>query len=221
MTRRAIRHKPAIKAIPTKYNGINFRSRLEAKVAAFLDVLRWRAEYEPDLQAGYVMPDFLLPGFNIPTILECKPAITPLELAEYRTALISRMRGWLRTGVEREIARLDADPEQDLALTDQALDDLVVVECGGNPRGHSRRILVVGPSLHLHHDGQGVTIDGEHGFTLCSNGEDADHIGLAPALGAPCLQCGRAATAWMPRDLMFDEWAAAGNPAQWHPVTAE
>lgn len=36
-----------VPAIPTKYNGINFRSRLEAKWAAFFDLLEWNWEYEP------------------------------------------------------------------------------------------------------------------------------------------------------------------------------
>lgn len=48
-------------AIPTRYNDINFRSRLEAKWACFFDLLEWRYEYEPiDLQ-GYI-PDFVLIG---------------------------------------------------------------------------------------------------------------------------------------------------------------
>jgi len=41
------------------YAGVQFRSRLEARWAAFFDLLGWKWEYEPfDLQ-GYI-PDFLL-----------------------------------------------------------------------------------------------------------------------------------------------------------------
>ncbi len=53
-----------IKSIPTKYSGHIFRSRLEAKVAVFFDVLSLSWEYEPegyDLPMnGWYLPDFLL-----------------------------------------------------------------------------------------------------------------------------------------------------------------
>jgi len=53
-----------IKSIPTKYSGHTFRSRLEAKVAVFFDVLNLSWEYEPegyDLPInGWYLPDFLL-----------------------------------------------------------------------------------------------------------------------------------------------------------------
>ena len=48
-----------ISAHPTQYAGVNFRSRLEARWAAFFDLRGWHWEYEPiDLQ-GWV-PDFRL-----------------------------------------------------------------------------------------------------------------------------------------------------------------
>jgi hypothetical protein len=51
-----------IKAHPTRYKNVMFRSRLEARWAAFFDELGWRWEYEPvDLQ-GWT-PDF---WFEIP-----------------------------------------------------------------------------------------------------------------------------------------------------------
>jgi hypothetical protein len=37
----------AVTAIPTDYNGVRFRSRLEAKWAAFFDRCEWRWTYEP------------------------------------------------------------------------------------------------------------------------------------------------------------------------------
>lgn len=46
-------------AIPTTYKGINFRSRLEARWAAFFDLLGWRWEYEPEDLNGWI-PDFVL-----------------------------------------------------------------------------------------------------------------------------------------------------------------
>ncbi len=50
-----------IKAIPTKYNGVQFRSRLEAKWAAFFDLCNWRWEYEPIDLEGWI-PDFIIHG---------------------------------------------------------------------------------------------------------------------------------------------------------------
>jgi hypothetical protein len=214
------RHKTQYKAIPTRYSGVNFRSRLEARWAAFLDVLRWDWEYEPDLQAGFVIPDFILPGFKLLTILECKPAVSLIEIAEQRTTLIRKLQGWLEVGVNEEIVTLDRSDEP-LERTDQALDDLMRVEMGVNPLGRSRRILIAGPALHPHHTDDAITVDGEHGFTLCTNGVDADHVGLAAALGAPCLHCGRPAKAWMPREMMLEEWRKVGNAVQWRAVSPE
>ena len=60
-----------IKAIPTYYNGQRFRSRLEAKWAAFFDLCEWKWSYEPDELDGYI-PDFKL-WFRIPVLVEVKP----------------------------------------------------------------------------------------------------------------------------------------------------
>ena len=55
-----------IKAIQTEYNGIKFRSRLEARWAVFFDAVGVKWEYEPegfDLSNGIrYLPDFLLHG---------------------------------------------------------------------------------------------------------------------------------------------------------------
>lgn len=61
-----------IKAHPTMYNGIRFRSRLEATWAAFFDALGWRWEYEPFDLKGWV-PDFLIYGANRDALVEVKP----------------------------------------------------------------------------------------------------------------------------------------------------
>ena len=48
-----------IKSIPTVYKGGNYRSRLEARWAAFFDLCEWDYEYEPvDLDGWF--PDFRL-----------------------------------------------------------------------------------------------------------------------------------------------------------------
>lgn len=47
------------KAHPTMYKGVQFRSRLEARWAAYFDILGWGWEYEPIDLNGWV-PDFRL-----------------------------------------------------------------------------------------------------------------------------------------------------------------
>lgn len=64
-------------ARPTEYNGIVFRSRLEATWAAFFDLTGWKWKYEPhDLE--HWMPDFEIshenPTFrDYPVLVEVKP----------------------------------------------------------------------------------------------------------------------------------------------------
>ncbi len=57
-----------MKALETKYRGINFRSRVEARWAIFMDEMKVKWIYEPeayDLGDGlYYLPDFWLPGLK-------------------------------------------------------------------------------------------------------------------------------------------------------------
>lgn len=47
----------SVKAHPTMYNGVQYRSRLEARWAAFFDLIGWQHEYEPIDLPGW-SPDF-------------------------------------------------------------------------------------------------------------------------------------------------------------------
>ncbi len=61
-----------IAAKPTRYNGVECRSRLEARWAAFFDLCRWRWDYEPiDLQGW--SPDFLIHAPTCKVLVEVKP----------------------------------------------------------------------------------------------------------------------------------------------------
>jgi hypothetical protein len=56
-----------IEAIPTKYKGTQFRSRLEARWSIFFDELGIRWDYEPksfNLGGLWYLPDFWLPEFK-------------------------------------------------------------------------------------------------------------------------------------------------------------
>jgi hypothetical protein len=59
------------KAYKTMLNGVEYRSRLEARWAAFFTVLKWRFDYEP-LDLGDWSPDFVLHGSD-PILVEVKP----------------------------------------------------------------------------------------------------------------------------------------------------
>lgn len=61
------------RSIPTRYNGVTFRSRLEARWAAMFDLLGWKWDYEPLDLKGYI-PDFIL-NWHRPMLVEVKPII--------------------------------------------------------------------------------------------------------------------------------------------------
>ncbi len=63
-------HASGVAAIPTRYAGCHFRSRLEARWAVFFDTIGIRWEYEPQGFIGaygqHYLPDFLLPEIEPP-----------------------------------------------------------------------------------------------------------------------------------------------------------
>lgn len=60
-------------AIQTKYQGIEYRSRLEARWASFMTRIGWQFTYEPLDGDGYI-PDFIVHGER-PLFIEVKPAM--------------------------------------------------------------------------------------------------------------------------------------------------
>lgn len=65
--------------IPTKYGFINFRSRLEARWAAFFDILGWSWTYEPFDLPGWI-PDFVIVGAHGSVLVEVKPCSTSTQM---------------------------------------------------------------------------------------------------------------------------------------------
>lgn len=61
-----------IAAKPTMYRSVQFRSRLEARWAAFFDRAGWKWDYEPFDLEGWV-PDFVLYGADNQVLCEVKP----------------------------------------------------------------------------------------------------------------------------------------------------
>lgn len=65
-----------IKSLPSTYNGVTFRSRLEARWAALFDSYGIQWAHEPEgfeTPSGNYLPDFYLPRMD--TYVEVKPAI--------------------------------------------------------------------------------------------------------------------------------------------------
>lgn len=68
----------SIKAYPTKFRGVQYRSRLEARWAAFFTLLNFDFVYEP-FDLGAWSPDFLLKGkYGFEVLVEVKP-ITEID----------------------------------------------------------------------------------------------------------------------------------------------
>jgi hypothetical protein len=63
-------------AIPTLYKSIRFRSRLEARWAAFFDLIKWKWLYEPFDLKGYI-PDFIVQFNQNRLLIEVKPLTGP------------------------------------------------------------------------------------------------------------------------------------------------
>lgn len=91
-------------AIPTKYDGIEYRSRLEARWAAFMRNIGWDIVYEPFDGDGYI-PDFLVQG-DRPFLVEVKPATTA---SEYQAA-IPKAESGLRNHWTHDILIVGAAP---------------------------------------------------------------------------------------------------------------
>ena len=71
-----------VKAHPTMYNGVQYRSRLEARWAAFFDLAGWKHEYEPIDLPGW-SPDFILHGKTAKVLVEVKPVYEfPKDVAD-------------------------------------------------------------------------------------------------------------------------------------------
>ena len=86
-----------ITAIPTMYKGIQMRSRLEAKWAAFFDALRWNWTYEPFDLAGYI-PDFVLNFEKKPVLVEVKGADAEIDEAVRKFRASKSPFSWVIVG---------------------------------------------------------------------------------------------------------------------------
>jgi hypothetical protein len=116
---------PGLRAIETKYQGVLFRSKLEAKWAVFFDALGLKWEHEPESYtypgvSGY-MPDFLLrwaPGDSGWCWGEVKP-----DGGDFRKAEL------LARAANRPVIPLEGPPG-DAAPTSRRIVGLLIIELG-------------------------------------------------------------------------------------------
>lgn len=91
-------------AIQTVFNGIEYRSRLEARWASFMTNIGWDHIYEPFDGDGYI-PDFVVTGPS-PLLIEVKPAITQTDLE----AAVPKAESGLRAHWRRDVLVVGASP---------------------------------------------------------------------------------------------------------------
>ncbi len=97
-------------SIPTTYRGRLFRSRLEARWAAFFDLAGWVHEYEPFDLPGWI-PDFALYGKKQEILVEVKPHS---KLVEFHTKRIeSAMARSAKAGLEILLLGASVWPESE------------------------------------------------------------------------------------------------------------
>jgi hypothetical protein len=182
--------------IPTKYRGTMFRSRLEARWAAFFDLLGWEWVYEPIDGHGYV-PDFALMG-ACPVLVEVKPDLAVDDLERY----VAKVRAGLFGLWEHDVLIVGATPlprssdphygasQPAIGLLGEWFDvehGQVFAEGLWHTCGACAR-----PSFH----------HCEHSFRsrVCGHYDGDHYLGAAPDLERL--------------------WATATNAVQWHPASA-
>ena len=103
-TNLAVTHR----GIPTTYGSTNFRSRIEARWAAFFDLVGWLWEYEPVDLDGYI-PDFIVQTGRLvsPILVEVKSCLNKDELDAHVAKIYKS--GWkgsaLVVGANPNVAR--------------------------------------------------------------------------------------------------------------------
>lgn len=119
-----------IKAIETQYNGLRFRSRLEARWAVFFDKLGIKYQYEPEgfeLTNGVrYLPDFYLPESD--SFFEVKGIMTDKDMGKIN-ALIENAKRPVTIGYG-DFTFCACDVWYDGEFCMSTIEDSVLVKCG-------------------------------------------------------------------------------------------
>lgn len=202
----------SFRAIATAYRQFEFRSRLEAKWAAFFDLCGWSWSYEPIDLCGWI-PDFVIGEW--PTLVEIKPFFKYDDWTEAKHKII-------KSGCRQSVILLGADP---VWLSVEAHKDTPGCVWSQEPTDAPIIGWVFDP------------VDGEHPVTYHLNfgrTEGNDKLGLCPMDGPwrneiwkmsqqpgyrhsnkDCRVNLRRGTVEME---LVDRWARACNISQWVPL---
>ena len=199
-----------IQAKPTIYNGVQMRSRLEAKWAAFFDQIGWRWEYEPDGFGDYYIPDFMILGPR-PLLIEVRPVAT-------------------EPGYEAQIPTMRISPDlwkHDLLVVGATA--LPVFRAEDNGWGYSQPCGLIGeffgPHQYLPEDIHDDCSEGSWGWTRAywTSCTECHQLGVSSQelswINSPCSHGGKYAV-----DFELGErnagahWKYASNARQWAPT---
>ena len=173
--------------IPTTYNFQRFRSRIEARWAAFFDKMNWPWEYEPIDLAGYI-PDFIL-KFPKPILVEVKSELDVDKLGAYAEKIVAS--GWEREYLVVGATLFDA-PAGYLRDFDFAQVSLGTIGIKGEDSGPA--------ALHICRRTNKYTITNpwhDHLCRRCGNHQDFEDLMSVTRASADAL------------------WRTASNLAQW------
>lgn len=188
-----------IKAIPTVYAGVQMRSRLEARWAAFFTACGWSWTYEPFDLNGWA-PDFQL-NFSRPVLVEVKPHTDHMLGRVFRDIV----RPVVAVPDSPRVMMVGATPSTQEIYADNPF---AVVGWGTDHEAYAEGQ----PELAV------VRLD------VCGVSGSSGHLGLfRDTPNATCAVCRQVGT---PRrdaghihanKLWQDRWALACNATQWHP----
>lgn len=176
------------RGIPTTYRHGTFRSRLEARWAAFFDAVDWSWIYEP-FDADQWIPDFLITG-SAPFLIEVGPCVLPNEFRDKAAKPLAAFPPGPGFVPERSTLVLGVGP---LALDgDQAGFLTSDLHWSGPAFARWAQCRQCG-LLGIYHE------EGSYLLRPCGHHDGDHHLG-------PVRE----------RDL-FELWAVAGNAVQWRP----
>jgi len=174
-------------AIPTLYGGVQYRSRLEAKWAAFFDLVGWPYQYEPFDLDGWI-PDFLL-GSKV--LVEVKPVTEfPQEIADEILA-----------SAEHAFSESEHDCWEILILGCQVPIDDPHIDCG---------IGWLTDGLHFWGEATLVDYDGKVDFCHTVG---SFHGRIHGGYNGGSWGEGKIVN----QDFLMQKWREAGNRVQWKP----
>lgn len=198
-------------AIETIYAGHRFRSRLEAKWAAFFTNIGWEWTYEPFDGNGYI-PDFLIRGER-PFLVEVKPAVT---VEDYKDP-IEKIEAGLRGHWKHDVLIVGADPIAPEQIFGPYSDGYISPGVLGDSCWFESD--EEGANWHIGENGNHWSWD-DSAWTRCVR---CKQIGITSSMQSfanrPCSHYDGNVEEIEDKWPILDAWAKATNAVQWRPGT--